>query len=844
MKQPKQMIRRIVDLCMVILLPLLMAEVLIGQEIHEWLGTGMLVLFIAHHVLNVGWWKTLFKGRYTPSRCFGVSLDLLLLLDIIALGVSGIMLSGFVFDFLPISGGMAVARKLHLFASYWGLILMSAHLGLHMEMLIGVGRKLFHISGKGVARKWILRALAASVCAYGIYAFASQRIWDYLFLRTHFVMFDETKTAVVYFAETAAMIVLFAAAAHYLNKLLRLMGKKSEKKQLNGTAWKICAFAVPVLVCALVIAGFNMPSRNLPWQSKPAEPPTNSNLEQTADVQDGFVLIKGDSYKMGSPKDEPWRSGDEAQHTVTVSDFYISPYEVRQSDYESVTGENPSNFAGDNLPVENVSWLDAIAYCNALSEKENLTPAYAVDGQTVTWDRSANGYRLPTEAEWEYACRAGTATPFNTETSIGPEESNYYGHYPYEIENNYFSQGNLSTKPGEYRQTTVAVDSFSPNAWGLYNMHGNVSEWVWDFYGEYDMSDTADPTGPETGTRRVYRGGGWNDFAKNLRSAYRATLPEDKGSFNLGIRLVRNAVNGAGSVTTSGTENETADGGKVLIAFFSWGGNTRGIAEEIQSQTGADLFEIELVNPYSTDYNTVLDQAQHDQNIQARPEIKNHAENFEQYDTILLGYPNWWASIPMPIASFLEAYDFSGKTIIPFCSHGGGRFGQSLTAIAKLAPDADIGEPLSIHYSGGSTLPDDIADWLKANRIHEGEEENAMMQMKIGDTVVSVDWENNTSVEALRALCADHPLEIPMSMYGGFEQVGSLGQNLPNSDSQITTAAGDIVLYSGDQIVVFYGSNTWSYTRLGRITDKTKDEMAKLLSGGDVTVTIAGGNME
>lgn len=166
------------------------------------------------------------------------------------------------------------------------------------------------------------------------------------------------------------------------------------------------------------------------------------------------------------------------------------------------------------------------------------------------------------------------------------------------------------------------------------------------------------------------------------------------------------------------SNNQTTGGnGRVLIAYFSWGGNTRGVAEEIQRQTGADLFEIQLLKPYSSDYNTVLDQAQQDQNIQARPVIKNRVENFEQYDTILLGYPNWWASIPMPIASFLEEYDFSGKTIVPFCSHGGGRFGQSLTAIAKLAPDAVMGEGLSIHYSGGSSLGDDVAAWLRKNGI-------------------------------------------------------------------------------------------------------------------------------
>lgn len=434
-------------------------------------------------------------------------------------------------------------------------------------------------------------------------------------------------------------------------------------------------------------------------------------------VPKNFVLIKGGTFEMGSPETEAWRSNDETQHTVTVSDFYMSIYELTQAEYREITGNSPSNFSGDELPVENISWLDAIRCCNAMSIKEELTPAYTIDEKGVTWDRTADGYRLPTEAEWEYACRAETTTPFNTENSISAEEANYYGHYPYEIEDNYFTQENLSTKPGQYRQATVAVNSFSPNKWGLYNMHGNVGEWVWDCYGEYDLNPQTDPVGAESGTLRVYRGGGWNDFAKNMRSAYRATLDENKGSINIGIRLVRNAVQGTGKVSGTAEQDAESGSGKVLIAFFSWGGNTKGIAEEIQSQTGADLFEIELVNPYSEDYSTVLDEAQRDQNAQARPEIKNKVENMEQYDTIILGYPNWWASIPMPIASFLEEYDFSGKTIIPFCSHGGGRFGQSLTAIAKLAPNAAMGEGLSVHYSGGSSLLDDVAEWLKTNNF-------------------------------------------------------------------------------------------------------------------------------
>lgn len=255
--------------------------------------------------------------------------------------------------------------------------------------------------------------------------------------------------------------------------------------------------------------------------------------------------------------------------------------------------------------------------------------------------------------------------------------------------------------------------------WGfIYDMYGNVGEWTWDAYGAYETEDQTDPTGADTGTRRVYRGGGWNDFAKNMRSAYRATMDQEKGSFNIGIRLVRDAVAGRGTVDGSNaqTDENTGDG-NVLIAYFSWGGNTQGVAEEIQSQTGADLFEITLIDPYSSDYNTVLDEAQLDQNEQARPELASHVDNMEQYDMILLGYPNWWASIPMPIASFLEEYDFSGKTIVPFCSHGGGRFGQSLTAIAKLAPDATMGEGHSIHYSSGDSLGNDVAEWLETNGI-------------------------------------------------------------------------------------------------------------------------------
>ena len=136
------------------------------------------------------------------------------------------------------------------------------------------------------------------------------------------------------------------------------------------------------------------------------------------------------------------------------------------------------------------------------------------------------------------------------------------------------------------------------------------------------------------------------------------------------------------------------------------------------------------------------------------------------------------------------------------------------------------------------TAAETISEQTTDNTVAE-EEQKTMLQMKIGETKVSVSWEDNDSVAALKELCKDAPLTIQMSMYGGFEQVGSIGTRLPSNDAQTTTSAGDIVLYSSNQVVVFYGSNSWAYTRLGHITDQDAAGMASLLSNGNVTITIS-----
>ncbi len=157
---------------------------------------------------------------------------------------------------------------------------------------------------------------------------------------------------------------------------------------------------------------------------------------------------------------------------------------------------------------------------------------------------------------------------------------------------------------------------------------------------------------------------------------------------------------------------ESSAKGKVLVAYFSWSGNTREIAKELQRQVGGDLFEIVVETPYPTDYNACTDQAAKELKAQSRPALKTHVADMKSYDTVFLGYPNWWSSIPMPVATFLEEYDFAGKTIVPFCSHGGGGIAQTVSAIGKLCPKAKILEAFSAYGRGGN-VASSLATWLK-----------------------------------------------------------------------------------------------------------------------------------
>jgi formylglycine-generating enzyme required for sulfatase activity len=259
-------------------------------------------------------------------------------------------------------------------------------------------------------------------------------------------------------------------------------------------------------------------------------------------IPENFVRIEGGVYMIGSPPAEMKRESNEAQHRVTVGAFYMGKYEVTQMEYEEIMGTNPSGFKGANLPVEQVTWFDAREYCNKRSSKEGLAPAYNINrGRNdprnlrddtvkwqVTWNKTANGYRLPTEAEWEFACRAGVMGPFTFGDDINTNQANFNGNTPY---------ANSGAK-GSYRQRTTEVGTFPPNSWGLYDMHGNVWEWCWDWFGVYSMASQNNPTGPTSGAGRVLRGGSWGNQAQYLRSAYRSGNAPMYKFRHLGFRVV------------------------------------------------------------------------------------------------------------------------------------------------------------------------------------------------------------------------------------------------------------------------------------------------------------------
>jgi formylglycine-generating enzyme required for sulfatase activity len=267
----------------------------------------------------------------------------------------------------------------------------------------------------------------------------------------------------------------------------------------------------------------------------------------------GFALIPAGSFTMGDALD----GGGDA-HTVNVSAFYMAKNLVTNADWDTVRTWAISNGYSDlafgagkpsNHPVQTISWVDGVKYCNARSQQEGLTPVYTVSGAVmktgttapvVNW--AANGYRLPTEAEWEKAARGGlSGKRFPWGDTISQSQANYYASssYSYDLSgavNNFhptYSTGQPYTSP---------VGSFAANGYGLNDMAGNVFQWCWDWYGTYDTGAPTDPRGVSSGTLRVCRGGSWNNYAGYCRVAFRCNGNPSITNLNLGFRVARSSV--------------------------------------------------------------------------------------------------------------------------------------------------------------------------------------------------------------------------------------------------------------------------------------------------------------
>ena len=277
-------------------------------------------------------------------------------------------------------------------------------------------------------------------------------------------------------------------------------------------------------------------SANYPWRFYRAVIATPVSVPQMVSIPPG-------TFTMGSPNSEPARNADEGPLTlVTISrGFWMGKYEVTQGEYLAVTGSNPSFFNGvldwiypDNdfgtdltRPVEMVSWDDATNYCAMLTAQERNAGRLP----------SGYVYRLPTEAEWEYACPAGTTTPFHYGNALRSGMANFYGLFEYPPCG--ASTWGCYNASGVNLERTTAVGSYAPNAWGLYDMHGNVWEWCQDAYGSHAGGSVTDPQGPGTNSNRVFRGGSWdNGGACNCRSAYRGSGPPDSCVYGFGFRVV------------------------------------------------------------------------------------------------------------------------------------------------------------------------------------------------------------------------------------------------------------------------------------------------------------------
>ena len=276
-----------------------------------------------------------------------------------------------------------------------------------------------------------------------------------------------------------------------------------------------------------------------------------------------------------------------------------------------------------------------------------------------------------------------------------------------------------------------------------------------------------------------------------------------------------------------------------LVIYFSRTGNTEKIAEYLIELTDADSYVIEAAVPYSDadikyqDDNCRANKEQNDKSV--RPEIANPIESIESYDTIFLGYPIWWGQEPRIIDTFLERYDFSDKTVIPFCTSGSSGIGTSEKNIKELVL---IGNQLAGRRFPASATKDDVREWVDTLPLNNEKSETKLL-ISVGDTELTATLADNSSAQALVELLKQGDITIDMSDYSNFEKVGVLPESLPTNDEQLDIDYGDLILYLGHRFVIYYDKNSWNFTKLGHIDNITQEELKAILGESDVTVTLS-----
>lgn len=607
----RKTIKMLLDIVMTIALLFLMAFQVTGDTYHEWIGAGMLLLFVIHNGLNWNWYRAAFKGKYSLQRVLRTVINLAALVAIVLTGYSGIVMSRHVFAFLTIAGGLATARQLHLAGSYWSFVLMSIHLGMHWIMLTGK-MKMSEKSNDNQDEKkhsqkivilWALRIAAFAVAIYGAILFGRMEIFRNMFLQNEFAIMDYETSGFFVILQNLAMMSMWVFVGHYLTKAL-------VKLSIRGS----------------------------------------------------------------------WHNADRNR-------------EVKQR----------NKFRG----VVSIIAAVAVICCGVIS-----TP------------------RMQTAESWQNTT--------NTEEPIVDTVVNTTNGLIEETDNS---------------KSNILIAYFS---------------WA-------DNTEVMDEEAAIESALEHYQSVG------------------DQGNYT-------DAISSASIVKP---------------------GNVSKMADWIQQRVGGDLFPIVVAEPYPGNYDECLERAADEKAGNARPELVNHVENMDDYDVIFLGFPNWWYTAPMAIFSFIEEYDLSGKTIIPFCAHGTGGIAGSVRDITDALPEStQVLEPIGVYRADINSAQPEVNDWLDTLGFTEAaldgksdtdktdfqESEVRTMRMSVDGQDVTITLNDTPLANALYDML---PLELTFEDFNGTEKITYLPEGQSLSTEGLTgghePVAGDLCLYAPwGNLCIFY----------------------------------------